>query len=150
MTIGERTDLDLTHPAHPDGGGEAPCCAHLLADTDDDADAQRAVLVHLDEIATDPDAQGAVWHVPHGGDLDANLVRFDAGCGVGEHVNDEVDVVIVVQRGDGLVQVGRRAWPVQPAMLLMIPRGLTRAISAGADGIEYLSIHRRRSGLRIR
>jgi quercetin dioxygenase-like cupin family protein len=147
MALREHDVRDLTHPGDDDSGGEAPCFAHLLDDTDG---SDGAFLVHLDVVAADDTGQGARWHLPHGGDLDANLVRFDAGCGVGEHVNDEVDVVILVRRGDGLVQVGRRAWPVQPSTLVMIPKGLSRAISAGADGIEYLSIHRRRGGLAIR
>jgi quercetin dioxygenase-like cupin family protein len=152
MALGQRNHWDLTHRGEADGG-EAPCFAHLLTDTADPLDAGEtdgALLVHLDAVAAGEAGQGALWHLPHGGDLDANLVRFDAGCGVGEHVNDEVDVIIVVQRGDGLVRVGRRAWPVQPATLVMIPKGVGRAITAGPDGIEYLSIHRRRNGLTIR
>jgi quercetin dioxygenase-like cupin family protein len=150
MELREHDLRDLTHPGEADSGGEAPCFAHLLDDTDDADDTDGALLVHLDVLAADDTGHGAMWHLPHGGDLDANLVRFEAGCGVGEHVNDEVDVLVLVRRGDGLIQVGRRAWPVQTATLVMIPKGVRRAITAGPDGIEYLSIHRRRGGLTIR
>lgn len=145
---------DPTHPGEGDLGGEAPCSAHLLTadDTREDGtgESNGALLVHLDTVAADDAGQGAVWHLPHGGDLDANLVRFNAGCGVGDHVNDDVDVLIVVRRGDGMVRVGGRAWPVQPATLVTIPKGLRRQITAGPDGIEYLSVHRRRGGLTVR
>jgi len=38
-------------------------------------------------------ADGAVWSLPHDGDLDANLVKLGPGGRIDEHRNDEVDVV---------------------------------------------------------
>ena len=49
--------------------------------------------------------EGVVWALGAGGDLNANLVRFSAGRGVGEHVNGEVDVIIVGVSGSGCVEV---------------------------------------------
>jgi mannose-6-phosphate isomerase-like protein (cupin superfamily) len=46
-----------------------------------------------------------------GSDLNANLVRFGAGRGVGEHVNDETDVVFVFVAGSGFVEADGRARP---------------------------------------
>jgi len=44
-----------------------------------------------------------MWALGHGGDLNANLVRFPVGRGVGGHVNDEVDVLFVGLAGSGVV-----------------------------------------------
>ena len=38
---------------------------------------------------------GVIWTLLESDDLNANLVRFGAGGGVGEHINDEVDVIFV-------------------------------------------------------
>jgi hypothetical protein len=38
---------------------------------------------------------GVIWTLLESDDLNANLVRFEAGGGVGEHINDEVDVIFV-------------------------------------------------------
>lgn len=92
---------------------------------------------------------GAVWSLAHGGDLDANLVRLDADAVVGSHVNDEVDVLMVVQAGGGQMIIEGVANQVGPDHLLLVPRGTSREVTAGADGITYLSVHRRRSPMGI-
>ena len=129
----------MSDPA--DEGGEAPCYAHLL-------DVQRhAVVVALDDVPAG--GTGAVWSLPHDGELDANLVRLEAGGAIGAHVNREVDVLVVVRRGDGEVRIDGVAWGLSPDSLVMIPVGASRSIVAGEAGIEYLSVHRRRAGLAV-
>ncbi|MFW2381631.1 MAG: cupin domain-containing protein [Acidimicrobiales bacterium] len=91
---------------------------------------------------------GALWSLPHGGDLDANFVGFDAGQGVGEHVNDEVDVLIVVLSGGGEVRIDDTVSELGPDYVALIPRGCRRSIAAGSAGISYMSVHRRRDPLR--
>lgn len=124
-----------------DEGGEAPCYAHLLGDE------RPAVVVELDRVP--PGDGGAVWSLPHDGDLDANLVRLAPGQSIGAHVNVEVDVLIVVRRGDGSVHVDDVTWPLAPDSVALVPVRSQRSISAGTAGLEYLSIHRRRDGLAI-
>ena len=66
------------------------------------------VSVNFGELlATAGDRAGVIRTLEGSGDLNANLnlVRFDAGGGVGEHVNDEVDVLFVVVVGSGFVSV---------------------------------------------
>lgn len=77
-----------------DVGGDAPCWAHLFADATvhddavhDDAHAGAAVAaasgIVVDLGATDTRGRdGVVWSLPHGGDLDANLVRLGGGGGM--------------------------------------------------------------------
>lgn len=92
---------------------------------------------------------GAVWSLPHGGDLDANLVRLDPGAAIDAHVNDELDVLLFVQSGTAVLTVDDQAQSLGPDHLALIPKGSRRTIVAGTGGITYLSVHRRRSPLKI-
>ena len=92
---------------------------------------------------------GVVWKLPHEGDLDGNLVRLAAERSIDEHVNDEVDVLIVVRTGVGRLSVDGADHDLTPSAVALIPRGTRRSITAGSEGISYLSIHRRRAGLRV-
>lgn len=89
---------------------------------------------------------GSIWS---GGqnDLNVNLVRFDAADGVAAHVNDDVEVLIVGIVGTATIDVNGLCQPLGPGQALIIPRGARRAIVAGAEGVAYLTCHRRRAGL---
>lgn len=91
---------------------------------------------------------GAVWSIETD-DLDANLVQLGPARTIGEHRNDEVDVVIVVLGGDGLVTIDGERHEVASQTLVCVPRGTARAIVAGDDGLVYVTVHRRRRGLGI-
>ncbi len=93
---------------------------------------------------------GVVWSLPHGGDLDANLVRLGPGAAIGEHCNDEVDVLVYVQSGSGELTMDEEVQPVAAGNLALIPRDSRRSIRAGNRGLTYLSIHRRRNGLTLK
>jgi quercetin dioxygenase-like cupin family protein len=93
--------------------------------------------------------EGVLWTLEGSGDLNANLVRFEAGGGVGEHVNDEVDVLIVGVSGSGSVSVGREEHDVSNGVMVFIPKGARRSTRATSEDFAYLSIHRRRGPLRI-
>lgn len=106
--------------------------------------------VNLGEIARSATGrEGAIWTLEAGRDLNANLVRFEAGAGVGEHVNDEVDVLIVGVSGTGLVGVGGEEHAVANGDAVFVPRGSLRYTRAVSDGFAYLSVHRRKGPLRI-
>jgi quercetin dioxygenase-like cupin family protein len=106
--------------------------------------------VNLNEIAGSATGkEGVVWTLGGSEDLNANLVRFEAGRGVGEHVNDEVDVLIVGVSGSGLVGVEGEEHPVANGGMVFIPRGTRRYTRAMSDDFVYLSVHRRRGPLRI-
>ena len=93
-------------------------------------------------------SDGAVWSVETG-DLDANLVRLGAGGSVAQHRNDEVDVLVLAVDGSGTVTVDGDDIPLRAHVVVCIPRGTTRAIRAGEDGLAYVTVHRRRAGLTI-
>jgi quercetin dioxygenase-like cupin family protein len=131
-----------------DEGGEAPCFAPFLDELDvREPPARDAVLVDLDAVAAGGD--GVAWHLPHDGDLDANLVRLGPAGSIGAHRNGEVDVLIVVRSGTAELDVDGTRTGLHRGSLALVPRGARRAIAAGTDGVEYLSIHRRRAGLAI-
>jgi quercetin dioxygenase-like cupin family protein len=102
-----------------------------------------------DLVAAAPDRVGVIWALKESGDLNANLVRFDAGGGVGEHVNEEVDVLFVGVAGSGWVRVEGEEHPLSAGMLVFAPRGARRSTAASSDGFAYLTIHRRPGPLRV-
>ena len=107
-------------------------------------------LVVVDLGATDTSGHdGVVWSLPHGGDLDANLVHLDAGGVIGAHVNSEVDVAMSVMSGNGTLIVDEINHDLSVDVFALIPRGVRREVRAGSEGITYLSIHRRRNPLTI-
>ena len=94
-------------------------------------------------------ADGAVWSLPHEGDLDANVVKLGPGGRIPDHRNDEVDVLIVVLGGSGDLVVDEETEPLRPHSLARIPKGTRRGLQAGAEGLVYLTVHRARAGLRL-
>lgn len=94
--------------------------------------------------------EGVVWTLGAGEDINANLVRFGAGRGVGEHVNDEVDVVFVGVSGSGCVEVDGEEHALDAGKLVFVPRGSRRSTRGGPEDFAYLTVHRRRGPLRIR
>lgn len=111
--------------------------------------AEPGLLVDLGLLVSAEGADGALWSLPHGGDLDANLVRLSAGAEIGEHRNDEVDVLLSVLAGSGTLVVDGVVHDLTAGHLALVARGGRRAVRAAAEGIVYLSIHRSRSGLSI-
>lgn len=92
---------------------------------------------------------GVVWNLPHSGDLDANLVRLHADGVISAHVNDDVDVLLSVIAGRGEVSIDGITHELRSDIVALVPKGARREIRAGADGITYLSIHRRRPPLAV-
>lgn len=123
-----------------DLGGEAACWAHLV----DEGGA--ANVVDLAAIAATQRAPALRWSL-EGADLNLNLLVFDAGDGVREHVNHEVDVAIVGIAGAGVVIVDSREHPLRSGQLILVPKDARRGTRATADGFSYLTCHRRRGGL---
>ena len=81
-------------------------------------------------------------------DLDLNLVRFEGGAGVPAHVNPEVDVLLVVLEGEGLLTLGGVERRLAAGTAVIVPRGVERAIRSAEDSsIAYLTVHRRRGRL---
>jgi uncharacterized cupin superfamily protein len=82
-------------------------------------------------------------------DLNATALVWPAGHEVAEHVNAALDVLLVVLEGDATVAVDGDNHAVGAGHALLIPAGSARAIRAGAGGVRYLTVHRRRGPLQI-
>ncbi|MEU2608317.1 MULTISPECIES: cupin domain-containing protein [Streptomyces] len=110
------------------------------------------VLCDIASLATAESAPaGAVWRLAESGrQLDANLVRIPPKGRVDTHVEPEVDVLLVVVAGEGTLDSEAGPQSLAPGCLTWLPRGTARSISAGDDGLSYLTVHRRRPGMRIR
>ncbi len=80
-------------------------------------------------------------------ELNATLLVWRPGDGQPEHVNEGRDVAIVVIEGSGSLTVDGVAHALRAGTLAVVPRGATRSLVAGADGLRCVTVHRRRGGL---
>jgi quercetin dioxygenase-like cupin family protein len=95
-----------------------------------------------------PQGTGPLWGLA-AEDLNATLLAWPAGHEVAEHSNDELDVLLVVLAGGGAAVVDGREQALRAGTALLVAKGSVRLIRAGADGVRYLSVHRRRGPLQI-
>jgi quercetin dioxygenase-like cupin family protein len=111
---------------------------------------QTALPADLEALAVSAvGREGVIWSLEAGNDLNANLVRFGAGRGVGEHVNDEVDVVFVGVLGAGFVEVDDRGHALEAGKLVFVPKGARRSTRGASEDFAYLTVHGRRGPLHI-
>jgi quercetin dioxygenase-like cupin family protein len=80
-------------------------------------------------------------------DLNVNLISFPDGQGVSAHVNNEVDVLIVVVKGEGVIEIDDVHQSLRAGQVCLIPKGVKRAIRSSSPQFAYLTCHRRRAGL---
>ncbi|MGH2410230.1 MAG: cupin domain-containing protein [Chloroflexota bacterium] len=104
------------------------------------------VVVDLAALAREPLARQPAWSM-QSTDLNANLLVFDGVAGVAEHVNDEVDVLVLAVAGAGVVTIAGADHALSAGQALLIPLGVSRAIHAAGTRFAYLTCHRRRAGL---
>lgn len=93
--------------------------------------------------------EGALWTLRDSEDLNANLLRFEAGGGVETHANEEVDVLFVGVGGSAKVSVDGEDRSLRAGTAVFVPKGSRRSVTAGPEGVSYLSVHRRRGRLGI-
>jgi mannose-6-phosphate isomerase-like protein (cupin superfamily) len=95
-----------------------------------------------------PQGAGPLWGMASG-DLNATLLVWPPGHEVAEHTNTELDVLLLVLEGGGVAVADEQEHALSPGTALLIPKGSSRAIRAGARGIRYVSVHSRRGPLQI-
>ncbi|MGW2371112.1 MULTISPECIES: cupin domain-containing protein [Kitasatospora] len=111
------------------------------------------VLTHLESLLQQAPADrgGALWRLrEEGRQLDANIVRLPANAEVTGHVEPDLDVLVQVLDGSGELETASGRQALTPGCTAWLPHGARRAVSAGPDGLVYLTVHRRRPGLSIR
>ncbi|MFE9443472.1 cupin domain-containing protein [Streptomyces sp. NPDC006602] len=97
-----------------------------------------------------PASTGAVWRLSEPGrQLDANIVRIPAEQRVETHAEPDLDVLLLVVAGDGTLVTPEGPHPLGAGSLAWLPHGSTRGLLAGEQGMSYLTVHRRRPGMRI-
>jgi quercetin dioxygenase-like cupin family protein len=143
-------------------GGDPPCWAHLFneetigMENEQQGGAESSAtallttgqgqMVDLAALARSATAPGAIW-TRQSEDLNLNLLVFASGEGVAEHVNAEVDVLLIGIAGTGAVTIDGTRQILSPGHAMVIPKGTNRGIRSTSDPFAYLTCHRRRGGL---
>ena len=111
------------------------------------------ILCDTATLAAAASSEAAVaWKLTENGrQLDANLVRLTPGRHVAPHAEPDLDVLLLVVSGDGALGTPEQdaPQPLTPGALVWLPHGSTRSITAGDDGLAYLTVHRRSPGMQI-
>ncbi|OIJ86219.1 hypothetical protein BIV25_41830 [Streptomyces sp. MUSC 14] len=95
---------------------------------------------------------GVLWKLAESGrQLDANVVRLAAGRRVEVHTEPHLDVMLLVTGGYGVLGTERdgEPQPLAEGALVWLPHGRARGLTAGAAGLTYVTVHRRRPGMSI-
>ncbi|WP_190134435.1 cupin domain-containing protein [Streptomyces longispororuber] len=110
------------------------------------------LLLSLDELVPSASSArgGALWKLAERRrQLDANLIRLPASGSVALHVENALDVLLVVVAGDGHLDGDDASLPLTTGSVAWLPRSSRRGLRAGSDGLVYLTVHTRRPGMGI-
>ncbi|MFD6875803.1 MULTISPECIES: cupin domain-containing protein [unclassified Streptomyces] len=110
------------------------------------------LLTDLDAVIADApaDATGALWRLTGTGrGLDSNLIRLRPRAVIGEHAEPALDVLLVVVEGGGRMDTEDGPLDLRPHSAVWLARNARRSLTAGPDGLTYLTVHTRRPGLGI-
>lgn len=101
-------------------------------------------------VAAGAESTGALWRLAEPGrQLDANLVRVPPQGSIDAHAEPDLDVLLLVVDGDGVLGSAAGPCPVESGSLVWLPHGSVRSVRAGESGLSYVTVHRRRPGMRI-
>lgn len=116
-----------------------------------DTAAAARVLCDVRALAGEPPAPAHVlWKLAEPGrQLDANLVRLPADARVDTHAEPDLDVLLLVVTGTGVMDTPDGPLPLAEGALVWLPHGSVRSLAAGPEGLAYVTVHRRRPGMRI-
>lgn len=109
---------------------------------------QAPIPIGLLQLAAAARHSGAV-HALTGAELNVNLVVLLAGTSAEAHVNDAVEVLIVVLAGTGYAEINDERHAMTVGDALVIPRGARRALGPTGARFAYLTCHQRRPPLAV-
>lgn len=93
---------------------------------------------------------GAVWRLePASRGLDANVIDLPAGDEIAAHDGPDLDVLIHVLAGSGTLETENGPIALATGTIAWLPPHARRRFIAGAEGLRYFSVHRRKPGLGI-
>jgi mannose-6-phosphate isomerase-like protein (cupin superfamily) len=101
------------------------------------------VLVDLNALSHEARQGGPQWGLASE-DLNATLLWWPDQHTIAPHINNEVDVFLLVVNGSGVIVVNGQEFQVSAGQALLIPKGAERAIHSATGSFCYLNIHRRR------
>jgi quercetin dioxygenase-like cupin family protein len=78
-------------------------------------------------LASTQERTAVIWSLQGIRDLNVSLVQFTRGEGIGEHVNDEVDVLLVGVPGSGDVRINGTLHCLSSGTLILILKGARRS-----------------------
>ncbi|MCR8671968.1 cupin domain-containing protein [Agrococcus sp. HG114] len=94
--------------------------------------------------------RGAVWRLTeHERHLDANVIALPPGERIERHEGPAEDVLWHVLAGSGTLETDGEPVELRAGAIVWLPRGSRRQVTAGAGGLRYLSVHRRKGGLQV-
>ena len=108
--------------------------------------AKAPVIANLLDVLAAETGTGPIWST-EADDLDCTFVSWEQGGGVAVHVNQEVDVLMMVLSGDGVARIGGDEVKIKLGSVLLIPKGVERSIEAASTRLAYLNVHKRRKRL---
>ena len=111
--------------------------------TVNDATVQATSVFKLGDLAIEGPS-GVVWSEVSE-QLNLNLVKLDAGAEIGAHINDEVDVAMIVVSGSGEIEIDGAVQRFGTDDVVMARCGVRRSIRAETR-LLYYTVHVRRDG----
>jgi len=104
----------------------------------------------LSTSASAADATGVIWKLQmRERDLDSNIIGLSPRATIDAHAGPDVDVLIHVLAGSGQLTTELDTLTLRTGSLIWLPRRSRRQVSAGPDGLRYLTVHQRRQALTL-
>jgi quercetin dioxygenase-like cupin family protein len=119
---------------------------------DQEAPGRPVLVVDVSALPAQQPGSGPVVLWSDSSQLQTNIVALAAGVEIAAHVETAVDVTLTVLVGSltlrhGLEDTEADVVVVQAPAVVVLPTGTRRSLSAGPEGVTYLTAHRRRTGL---
>ncbi len=97
-----------------------------------------------------PEVTGAVWKLSvRDRDLDSNVIALPPDGIFDAPVGADLGVLIHVLSGAGRLTTERGVLDLRPGLLVRLPRRSRRQLTAGPDGLRYLTVHQCRPALTL-
>lgn len=117
-----------------------------MTNTGTDDSAGLPEVTALIELARSAGQDGPAWSQSTD-DLNVNLVVLRVGHAIAEHINREVDVLLVGVEGRGRITIDGQTLELSASQLVIVAKGSARSITPLDDRFAYVTCHKRRAGL---
>jgi quercetin dioxygenase-like cupin family protein len=104
------------------------------------------LLINVAEALRGTEYDGPAFSI-NSEQLNVNLLRLADGASIPQHINEEVDVLVVVLQGTCKLFVDNEMTVLRTGMAAVIPCGRMRALRCTMGPLVYLTCHRRRAPL---